>query len=286
LHTDFFAKLVTTGFFYILHFLTYHEATMSPLKKALQQLSNEKEFYAEEFLLQPTYQLWKQAINANLADEFVALIQADVHNEERPEWLLKKQPTLVKAILHRDTLRQIRLWYQRHPSADFKRQRRQHAALVDTLYVLCARYKKQLRNLILKASNGSIGISLEENGLVAKETIPLTHAALPLRTSQTQKLKRALKHYQTTVKLEKILIGESSAQQKLYQFMHSFYEPATQEALYQHPSAGVMKLFKKLGVIFQFEQWLTAKRSTPEQSFPVDQNLLTELSQQVKKIAL
>jgi hypothetical protein len=138
---------------------------MSQLKKALQQLSNEKEFYAQEFLSHPRYQQWQQNVKAYFVEEFAALIQAEIHNEERLMWLLKKQPALVKLILHRDTLSQIKPWYQQYHSADFKRQRRQYTALVDTLYILCARYKKQLRYLILKASNGSIGISLEEKAL-------------------------------------------------------------------------------------------------------------------------
>ncbi len=256
---------------------------MSQLKKALQQLFNEQEFYAQAFLSHPLYQQWQQSVSAYYAEEFATLIDTEVHNEERLTWLLKKQPALVKMILDREILSQIKPWYQQHPSADFKRQRRQHTALVDTLYILCARYKKQLRSLILKASNGFIGVSLEEPAL--SET-KIRTPSLNLTASQNQQLKRALKYYQVAVKLEQSLTGDDSAQQKLYAFMNTFYAPDTQAALHQHPPSSVMKLFKKLLALLQFEQWLTSVKPRNDESLSYDQNLLTELTREVKKIVL
>src|SRR5471030_1015218 len=98
---------------------------MSQLKKALQQLSNEKEFYAQGFLMQNIYLKWKQGIKTTIDEEFELLVQTDFTDEERLLRLLKKQPNLVKAILSREVLVQIKPWYQHHSSADFKRQKRQ-----------------------------------------------------------------------------------------------------------------------------------------------------------------
>lgn len=260
---------------------------MSQIKKALQQLVNHQEFYAAEFLTRLLYQAWQKDTSPDAVEKFTALMQAEIHNEQQLTQLLKQHSALVKLILHRDILHQIRLWYQQHPSAEFKRQKRQYMALVDTLYVLCARYKKQLRHLILTASNGHIGISFGEKMLSQEASVlPATQRGIPLTNVQNQQLKRVLKHYQTTLKLEKTLMGDESAQQKLYQFMQAFYAPETQDVLHQHRIFGVMKLFKKLFAIFQFEQWLAEKPLANDNFHPLDQTLLTELAEQVKKIAL
>lgn len=260
---------------------------MSQLKKALQQLAQNQEFYATEFLARPLYQTWQKNTRSDEVEKFVQLMQADIYNEQQLTHLLKQQPALIKLILHRDHLSQIRYWYQQHASAEFKRQKRQYIALVDTLYVLCARYKKQLRHLILTASQGRIGILLEDKVLTEeKRVVSNTHTGMPLNPAQHQQLKRVLKQYQTTVKLEKTLMGNASAYQKLYQFMQLFYLPETQNSLHQHRPFGVMKLFKKRFAIFQFESWLTKKPLADDYAYPLDQTLLNELAEQTKKIAL
>lgn len=260
---------------------------MSQRKKAYQQLSNEKEFYAQGFLEEPLYLEWQQGVKSYFANEFIALMQTDPSDEERLWWLLKKQPALIKVILHPTVMKRIKPWYQQHPSADFKRQKRQQEALVDTLYILCARYKKQLRSTILNVSNGLIGISLEDNiqEKEKNESIP-TDSHLNLTTSQNKHLHRALKHYQVIIKLEQTLMGDHSCKQKLDAFMRVFEEALIQKNLHQYPPNWVITLFKKLVSAFKFEQWLTSTKPIKDETISFEQHLLTELRQKVKKISL
>lgn len=258
---------------------------MSAIKKVRQQLSNEKEFYAQGFLSASQHLQWQKTLKSKVVDEFVALIQTDSSDEERLLGLLKKQPVLVKAILHPSVMKQIKPWYQQHPSADFKRQKRHQEALVDTLYILCARYKKQLRNTILNYSNGLIGISLEGN-LQEKEKnnmLPVK-AHLNLTSSQNQQLNRALKHYQAITKLQHALEGEDFPNKKLRAFITVFQQDSVQAVLCNHPLAWVTHLFQKLVTTVKFEQWLTLNTPIKDESMFCEESLLTELTQKIKKI--
>jgi hypothetical protein len=259
---------------------------MSPLKKALQQRSNEKEFYAQGFLSQPLYKKWQQTVKPHCVDEFALLVQADHGDDERLAGLLKKHPMLVKVILHPMILKQIKPWYQQHVSAHFKRQKRQQESLIDTLYILCARYKKQLRGLILKSSNGLIGISCEDWGTADEKSQSLDTSHLHVTAAQNQTLNRALQHYQAITKLQKTLEGDDFAAKKLRDFRTVFQHASVQAALRKRPPAWVTQLFQKFTAFCQFEHWLESTGPTAHEAEIAAENnlILTELTQHIKKI--
>jgi hypothetical protein len=253
---------------------------MSHIKKALQQLQNEKEFYTQMLLKQKNYLAWKQSVKHEIVAEIESLLQCDTMDEERFIVLLKKHPIFVKMILDRNVLLQIRPWYQAHPSEEFKRQKRQHLALVDSLSILCARSKKQLRALILNLSNGQIAISVSETDQKIIST------SLPLPPQHPHQLKHALKQYQVMVKLGQTLTSDHSPYQKLQTFKQQFQDPSTQAVLRQYPTFSVVNIFKKLIALFQFEQWIESQTPANDDPFLGHQNVFSALKKQIKQIAL